>query len=125
MHPKNTTTSSTASAAVPAICNRDDVDNPFYDEELRHHPELQPPDEEFLDTMTRITLSAILYEHRSKLVTAARRRLGRRADAEDLVQDLCAEVLEGDLPLPVDPGAALETLLEAIAERCDEEGGEQ
>jgi DNA-directed RNA polymerase specialized sigma24 family protein len=45
---------------------------------------------------------------------------GHRSAAEDMVQDICLDALEGQLRLPIDPGVALEALLHEIAERCEE-----
>ena len=76
------------------------------------------------DKGMRIILDALIRAHRPELVAAARRRGKTRHDAEDLVQDLCLQVLEGELVLPVTVPAALDLLLAEIGLRCDEEDGE-
>ena len=89
---------------------------------LEYYPELVPVDEQLSDTQTRVTLDAFIRAHRWQLVSTARHHLGnRRQDAEDLVQDLCVEALEGQLALSSDPTEALDELLLEIRERC--EGG--
>jgi DNA-directed RNA polymerase specialized sigma24 family protein len=55
-------------------------------------------------------------------VSVARSYLGNRHDAEDLVQELCLEVLEGQLFLPLQRAEALAELLREIRERCGEGG---
>jgi hypothetical protein len=88
--------------------------------ELEFHPELVPVDEHLAGHPTRIVLEAVLRSHRWQLVSVARHHLGNeRRLAEDVVQDLCLEVLEGHLVLSSDPTEALDELLREIIERCD------
>jgi hypothetical protein len=77
------------------------------------------------DKGLRVLLDTLVREHRSELVVAARNLGLPRHQAEDLVQQLCIEVLEGELALPVSLPAALEVFLGEIHRRCDEEGGAQ
>ena len=77
------------------------------------------------DKGLRVLLDTLIREHRTELVRTACNLGLRRHQAEDLVQQLCIEVLQGELALPVSVPAALEVFLEAIHERCDEEGGGQ
>jgi hypothetical protein len=91
-----------------------------HDEDLEFHPELVPLGDFLHDSEVRVTLDAILRAHRSQLVATARYHLGNhRQDAEDLVQDLCVEALEGRLTLSRDPWKALDDLLEEVIARCD------
>jgi hypothetical protein len=70
----------------------------------------------------RVTLESVIRAHRGQLVSTARQHLRNRPhDAEDLVQDLCLEVLEGRLELPLDPTDALDELLREVKERCRDE----
>ncbi len=56
-------------------------------------------------------------------LAAARPHLGNdRREAEDLVHDLCVEVLEGRLPLPSEPAEALRLLVGEIIDRCADDG---
>jgi DNA-directed RNA polymerase specialized sigma24 family protein len=88
-------------------------------EELEFHPELLPADEPLTDAQNHRVLEAVLRAHRWQLVAAARPRLGNdRREAEDLVHDLCVEVLEGRLPLPSEPAEALRLLVGEIIDRC-------
>jgi hypothetical protein len=88
--------------------------------ELEFHPELVPVDEHFAGHPTRIVLEAVLRSHRWQLVSVARQHLGNeRHLAEDVVQDLGLEVLEGHLVLSSDPTEALDELLREIIDRCD------
>ena len=80
-------------------------------EELEFHPELVPVDGQLSSTDARAALDAVIRAHRWQLVIAAKNRLRNDAHAEDLVQNLCVEVLEGQLPLPADPTEALVALL--------------
>lgn len=89
------------------------------DEDLELHPELVPVDESLSNAHVRVTLDALVRAHRWQLVATARHHLGnRRRDAEDLVQDVCLEALEGQLALSSDPAEALDELLREVVERC-------
>lgn len=89
-------------------------------EGLEFHPDLVPVDQYLSGEPGRLTLEAVLRTHRWQLVSVARHHLGNeRRLAEDLVQDLCLEVLEGQLVLSSDPTEALDQLLREVAERCD------
>lgn len=88
-------------------------------EELEFHPELVPVDGQPSETETRAVLETIIRTHRWQLVATAKKHLRDDEQAEDLVQDLCVEVLEGQLPLPADPTEALVALLLELAERCE------
>jgi hypothetical protein len=89
-------------------------------EALEFHPDLVPIDHHFSGDGARLTLEAVLRTRRWQLVSAARQHLGpQRGLAEDLVQDLCLEVLEGQLLLSSNPTEALDQLLREIAERSD------
>ncbi|MGD0525540.1 MAG: hypothetical protein ABSE49_10370 [Polyangiaceae bacterium] len=92
-------------------------------EELAFHPELVPIDERVTDAQNRRVLDAVIRDHRGQLVAAAQEQLGNDArEAEDLVQDLCVVVLEGQLRLPSDPADALRFLLGEILDRCADGG---
>jgi len=92
-----------------------------FDEVLEFHPELVPVDERLSDPEARVVLDAVIRAHRRQLVCTARQHLGkRRQDADDLVQEICLDVLEGHLALPRDPSAALDELLREIVARCEE-----
>ena len=69
----------------------------------------------------RVLLDLVLRAHRWELVAAARRHLGKRHrdDAEDVVQDICLDVIEGRLALSADRDAALDDLMREVVERCD------
>ncbi len=86
-------------------------------EELEFHPELVPVDGQSTATDPRAVLEAVIRTHRWQLVATARKHLRDEEQAEDLVQDLCVEVLEGQLSLPADPTEALVALLLEITER--------
>ena len=93
--------------------------DPICYEDLELHPELVPVDESLSNADLHVTLDAIVRAHRWQLVATARHHLGnRRQDAEDLVQDLCLEALEGQLALSSDPSDALDDLLREVVERC-------
>jgi hypothetical protein len=90
------------------------------DEDLEFHPELVPVDEQLSDWEVRMMLDAVIRAHRWQLVSTARHHLGnRRQDAEDLVQEVCLEALEGQLALSRDPSGALDDLLREVVARCD------
>jgi hypothetical protein len=90
------------------------------DEDLEFHPELVPVDEYLSDSEVRVLLDAVIRAHRWQLVSTARHHLGnRRRDAEDIVQDVCLEALQGLLALSRDPSEALDDLLQEIIARCD------
>jgi hypothetical protein len=65
----------------------------------------------------RVVLDAVIRNHRALLVRTARENLvgRRRQDAEDVVQDVCLAVLEGEIVLSVDLKVALLELLRAVA----------
>jgi DNA-directed RNA polymerase specialized sigma24 family protein len=89
------------------------------EEALEFHPELVPVDGRLSEAQTRVVLEAVIRAHRWQLVAVARQHLGNdRRYAEDLVQDLCVDVLEGHLPLPGDPTEALVALLREVVERA-------
>ena len=89
-------------------------------EGLELRPDLLPVDQYFAGAGARLTLEAVLHNHRRQLVSVARQHLGnQRTLAEDLVQDLCLEVLEGQLVLSSNASEALDQLLREVAERCD------
>lgn len=67
---------------------------------------------------TRAVLDAVLRAHRWQLVKTAHRHIRRRSDAEDVVQDVCLDVLEGRIALSQDPDEALDDLQHEVAERC-------
>ncbi len=93
------------------------------DEDLEFHPELVPVDEYLSDWEVRIMLDAVIRSHRWQLVSTARHHLGnRRQDADEIVQEVCVEALEGQLTLSREPSAALDDLLREIVTRC--EGGD-
>jgi hypothetical protein len=101
--------------------------NDFVDEAaLDFYPELVPVDVQLSNPEPRIVLEAIICAHRWQLVSAARQHLGNaRYCAEDIVQDLCLEVLDGQLPLPTDPTEALVELLREVIVRSEEARDEQ
>ncbi|HEY3821357.1 MAG TPA: hypothetical protein VGL81_29525 [Polyangiaceae bacterium] len=95
------------------------------DETLELHVKLVPPLAETpdVDIDVYVTLDEVMRRYRWQLVGTARFYLGQNknrseSDAEDLVQDLCVEVLEGELALSLDPLNALEDLQRALIERC-------
>ncbi len=64
----------------------------------------------------RVILDAVVRSSRPLLVQIARVHLGsRRALVEDVVQDACLAVLEGQVRLSSDPKTALLDLLRAVA----------
>jgi DNA-directed RNA polymerase specialized sigma24 family protein len=66
-----------------------------------------------------VVLDAVIRAHRDQLVQIARQLLGNcRQDADDIVQDVCLEVLEGDTDIGVDPAQALEDLRAAVVARA-------
>jgi hypothetical protein len=97
---------------------------PFLVEDPELFPELALVSEPAPATpQQRLVLEAVIRSHRWQLVQTAGHHLGnRRMDAEDVVQDICLDVLEGWLALSSDPTDALVDLLREVRERCD--GGE-
>jgi DNA-directed RNA polymerase specialized sigma24 family protein len=70
----------------------------------------------------RVVLDAIVRAHRPLLVRTAAEHLGtQRQHAEDIVQDVCLAVLEGQVELSPDPRAALLDVLKAVAGAAREE----
>jgi DNA-directed RNA polymerase specialized sigma24 family protein len=67
--------------------------------------------------LQRVVLDAVIRRHRALLVrTASENLVGRRRqDAEDVVQDVCLAVLEGEIVLSADVRVALLELLRAVA----------
>ncbi|HEY6460360.1 MAG TPA: hypothetical protein VIY73_09420 [Polyangiaceae bacterium] len=94
---------------------------PFLVEDPELFPELTLVSEpEPATSQQRLVLEAVIRSHRWQLVQTARHHLGnRRMDAEDVVQDLCVDVLQGSLVLSSDPTEALDDLLREVRERCD------
>ncbi|HEY3821358.1 MAG TPA: hypothetical protein VGL81_29530 [Polyangiaceae bacterium] len=72
------------------------------------------------------TLDDVIQGYRWLLVETATFYLGENeqsdVDAEDLVQDLCVEVLEGELALSLDPRKALKDLKRVLIARCKRRG---
>jgi DNA-directed RNA polymerase specialized sigma24 family protein len=67
----------------------------------------------------RPVLDAIVRAHRGVLVQTAAELLEHLAqDAEDIVQDACLAVLEGDLSISPDPVQAFDDLHAAVARRA-------
>jgi DNA-directed RNA polymerase specialized sigma24 family protein len=66
----------------------------------------------------RAVLDAVIRAHRWRLVQTAHRHLRRRSDAEDVVQDVCLDALEGRIALSGDPTDALADLVREVADRC-------
>jgi hypothetical protein len=99
-------------------------DDCFFDDDLDFHPELVPALAAPAHPDTRAVLDAVIRGHRWQLVATARHQLGnRRRDAEDLVQEICLEALEGQLALSPDPSEALEDLLREVVGRSKGGGG--
>jgi hypothetical protein len=68
---------------------------------------------------TRAALEALLRTHRLQLLTTARVKLGhRRQDADDLVQEVCLDALEGQLALSGSGAEIAEQLREEVVSRC-------
>ncbi len=89
------------------------------DDDLDHLPELVPVDEQLASLGTRRMLEAVIRAHRWQLVATARQHLRNRPhDAEDIVQDVCVDVLEGHLELRMDPEGAYADMLGAVIDRC-------
>ena len=66
-----------------------------------------------------VVLDVVIRAHRDQLVLTARQLLGNyRQDADDIVQDVCLDVLEGRLDIGEDPSQALEDLRAAVAARA-------
>jgi DNA-directed RNA polymerase specialized sigma24 family protein len=63
------------------------------------------------------TLVHIISAYRELLVTTAEQRCGSLSDAEDIVQDVCLDALEGHLDISTDPSRALDDLLRAVTSR--------
>ena len=64
----------------------------------------------------RPVLDAVVRGHRGLLVQTAEQLLEHLAqDAEDIVQDVCLAVLEGDLAISPDPVQAFDDLHAAVA----------
>jgi hypothetical protein len=62
-----------------------------------------------------VLVDALVRSHRDFLVaTAAHHLRSFRADAEDVVQDVCLAVMEGDVALSSDPSDALDDLVHAV-----------
>jgi hypothetical protein len=102
------------------------LDDPLYDldDQLEHHPELVPVDVAMGAPDPRVVLDAVIRAHRWQLVAAARHHLrNRRMDAEDVVQDVCLEALEGQIALSTDPTEAYADLLREVVARC--KGGDE
>jgi hypothetical protein len=70
----------------------------------------------------RVVLDAVVRAHRPLLVRTAAEHLEHlRQDAEDIVQDVCLAVLEGQVALSPDPRTALLDVLKAVAGAAKEE----
>jgi DNA-directed RNA polymerase specialized sigma24 family protein len=111
------------SRTSPTTVRRTRLIDLVHGEELAFHPELVPVDERVTDAQNRRVLDAVIRDHRGQLIAAAHGQLGDNArEAEDLVQDLCVVVLEGQLRLPSDPADALRFLLGEILDRCADGG---
>lgn len=63
-------------------------------------------------------IDALIHGHRDALVAVARNTpRGRRDDPEDIVQDVCLAVLDGELRLSRNPERALDQLFDAVCAR--------
>jgi hypothetical protein len=103
-----------------SICRTRPEYAPLHDDDFELHPELVPAVDDWeRAAQTRAVLDAVIRAHRPHLVSVARQYLGNRHDAEDLVQDLCVEALEGQLSLSTQPAEALADLLREIRERSE------
>ncbi len=68
---------------------------------------------------TRAALEALLRTHRLQLLTTARVKLGhRRQTADDIVQEVCLDALEGRLALSASGPEIAEELREEVVSRC-------
>ena len=66
-----------------------------------------------------VVLDVVIRAHRDQFVQTARQLLGnQRQDAEDIVQDVCLDVLEGNLDIGEDPSQAFDDLRAAVAGRA-------
>lgn len=64
-------------------------------------------------------LDAVVRAHRDRLVRTAEQLLEDLAqDAEDIVQDACLAVLEGDVTISPDPAQAFDDLHATVARRA-------
>ncbi len=89
------------------------------DDDLDHLPGLVPVDHQTASPGTRWMLESVLRAHRWQLVATARHHLRNGPhDAEDVVQDVCVDVLEGRTELRMDPEGAYADMLRAVIERC-------
>ena len=81
-----------------------------------------PTDRCFEDD-ARVVLEGVIRDHRWKLVATARHHLrGQGVDPEDVVQDVCADAVDGQLTLPASASGMLDELRCEIARRCRSEG---
>ena len=80
-------------------------------------PEPAAPRPELPSTPT--ALGALVRVHRTQLLRTARAKLGpRRQDAEDIVQQVCLDALEGRLALSAAGPEVTEELREEVLSRC-------
>lgn len=82
-------------------------------EELPMHRELLPPG----PAEARARLERTIRETRTMLVEIATCRLRSRDDAEDLVQAICLEVLEGEILLADDACRSVDVLVRTVVYR--------
>jgi hypothetical protein len=91
-------------------------------------PDADPADVSFGDVAFVTVLADIVRQHRWQLVAAARRNLRgrqRRVDAEDVVQEVCSDAVDGTIALPVDAPGMLDELLKEVVSRCRAGGLEE
>ena len=82
--------------------------------------EIDPqPTAERSEPLSPAALGALVRIHRTQLLRTARAKLGfRRDDAEDLVQQVCLDALEGRLALSAAGSGIAEELREDVLSRC-------
>jgi DNA-directed RNA polymerase specialized sigma24 family protein len=91
-----------------------------YDEDFGIPIAIDPqPAAERSEPLSPTALGALVRIHRTQLLRTARAKLGlRREDAEDLVQQVCLDALEGRLALSAAGSEVAEELREEVLSRC-------
>lgn len=90
-----------------------------YDADLGIPLDIDPAPQE---QHTHVDLDALMRSHRAELVATARRRLRVKRHAEDVVQEVCLDALEGRLALSDDRDEVLNELRMEVIARCASRG---
>lgn len=93
-----------------------------YDHELEIPLDIDPERDHDRPQRSHVNLDALMRSHRGELVATARRRLRVKRHAEDVVQQVCLDALEGRLALSDVRDEVLAELRMEVVARCSSRG---